>query len=190
MRKIVLYMFMTLDGLVAGPNDEFDDFEPSQEEHQFANELFDLMDGAILGRITYEGFSEYWDTLDLTDKTKPQAEIEFAQIFRRLKRIVVSHTLETNDANTIVIKENLAENLQKIKQEVGKNLILVCGPELLGALMDEGLVDEYMLMIKPRVLGKGKALFRDLNVKANLRLVSTRVFSSGTVLHHYEQESR
>ena len=63
---------------------------------------------------TYEGFSEYWDTLDLTDKTKPQAEIEFAQIFRRLKRIVVSHTLETNDANTIVIKENLAENLQKI----------------------------------------------------------------------------
>ena len=65
MRKIILYMFMTLDGFVAGPNDEFDEFEPSQEEHRFANELFGAMDGVIFGRRTYEGFVEYSDSLDL-----------------------------------------------------------------------------------------------------------------------------
>lgn len=181
-------MFMTLDGHVAGPNDEFDDFEPSNEEHWFANDLFDSMDGVIFGRITYQGFSDYWDKLDLADSTKPKEEIEFARIFRRLQRIVVSRTLEGNAPNTLVIRDGVAEKIRSLKQEEGGNLILVCGPELLGLLMDQKLVDEYQLLVKPRILGKGKALFRDVNLKADLLLLSTRTFTSGTVLHHYEQQ--
>ena len=73
-----------------------------------------------------------------------------------------------------------------MKQEQGRDLVLVCGPELLAALMDRHLVDEYVLMIKPRLLGKGKSLFRDIGKNTNLKLKMVRTFESGTVLHHYE----
>lgn len=185
MRKIVLYMFVTLDGFVAGPNGEFDDFEPSLEEHEFANELFRAASGVLFGRITYHGFVEYWDALDTTDEALPAVERDFAQIFQKLPRIVFSRTLDQVDANATLIKESLAEAVTKLKQQPGGDLLLVCGPELLASLVALGLVDEYKLLVKPRVLGRGKALFGGLQGKLDLKLLATKTFASGVVLHHY-----
>src|ERR1043165_4956809 len=84
LRKVILYKFATLDGFIAGPNGEFDDYEPSAEEMQFANELFGSMDGVLFGRVIYEGFVDYWDTLDLTDPANNALDIEYARIFRKL----------------------------------------------------------------------------------------------------------
>jgi dihydrofolate reductase len=95
MRKIVLYMFTTLDGFIAGPNGEFDDYEPSVEEARFANAFFSSADGILFGRITYEGFVSYWDSLDLSDESISTTDIEFAKIFRKLTRVVISRTLDT-----------------------------------------------------------------------------------------------
>ncbi|CAN5867563.1 dihydrofolate reductase family protein [soil metagenome] len=186
MRKIILYMFTTLDGFIAGPNGEFDDYEPSAEEHQFANELFSKADGLLFGRETYEGFVAYWDALDLNDSSIPAVELEFAKLFRKMTRVVFSRTLKHVPDNTILIQDNLAEAVAKVKQEPGSNLLLICGPELLATLIQLGLVDECQLLIKPTVLGQGKALFGDIQGKLRLKLLATRMFESGAVMHHYQ----
>jgi len=176
---------MTLDGFVAGPNDEFDDFEPSIEEHVFANQLFGSMDSVMFGRTTYEGFVGYWDAINLNDSTAPAQEIEFARIFQGLERVVVSRTLLTTAKSTIVIRDRINEHVKKLKERAGRDMILVCGPELLGEMMEHELVDEFVLMIKPRVLGRGKGLFRDVQKTKDFKLVTTREFESGTVMHQY-----
>jgi dihydrofolate reductase len=135
MRKIVLYMFTTLDGFIAGPNGEFDDYEPSVEESKFANAFFSSADGILFGRITYEGFVSYWDSLDLTDESISTTDIEFAKIFRKLTRVVISRTLDTVGANTILIKDNVAAEVLRVKQQPGGYLVLICGPELLSTLV-------------------------------------------------------
>ena len=181
-----LYMFTTLDGFIAGPNGEFDDYEPSVEEAVFANEFFGSADGIVFGRMTYEGFVAYWDTLDLTDATLPRTDVEFAQIFRKLLRVVISRTLDQVDPKAILIKDNIAAEILRLKQQPGGYLVLICGPELLSTLVELGLVDEYRLLVKPRVLGQGKALFGNVRQKLRLKLSSTRVFESGVVMHHYQ----
>lgn len=186
MRKVILYMFTTLDGFVAGPNGEFDDFEPSVEEHKYANQLFSSADAVLFGRKTYEAFVSYWDALDLTDASTPPVELEFASIFRKLTRVVFSRTLERVPENTILINDNLAAAVTHLKQKPGRDLLLVCGPELLATLVQHALVDEYRLLVKPTVFGRGIALFGELQEKLRLKLVSTRVFDSGVVLHHYQ----
>jgi dihydrofolate reductase len=185
MGKIILYMFTSVDGFIAGPNGEADDHEPSEEEHRFANELFDAADALLFGRVTYEGFIAYWDTLDLRDRSIPVVERDFAEIFRRKQRVVFSRTLEQVDPKARLIKDNLATEVTALKQQPGGDLLLICGPELLATLVDLGLVDEYLLLVKPTALGRGKALFGALQNKLRLSLVSTRVFASGAVLHHY-----
>lgn len=186
MRKVILYMFTTLDGFIAGPNGEFDEYEPSAEEHQFANELFCAADGILFGRITYAGFVDYWDALDLNDPAIPVVEREFATIFRKLTRVVFSRTLDQVPANTILIQENLVAEVAKVKQQPGRDLLLICGPELLATLVGLGLVDECCLLIKPTILGQGKALFGALGGKVPLKLLTSRVFASGAVMHRYQ----
>ena len=186
MRSVVLYMFTTLDGFVAGPNGEFLDYEPSGEEMAFANELFGSADGILFGRVTYEGFVSYWDALDATDATIGEDDVEFARIFRNMTRVVFSMTLDRVDGNAILIKDNIAAEVSKLKRQPGRDLLLICGPELLSTLVGLGLVDEFRILIRPMILGCGKALFGDIPERLQLKLVSTRIFESGVVMHHYE----
>jgi len=82
MRNVALSIFTSLDGYIAGPNGEFDAFDPSEEELMFGNEFFRSVDGFLFGRVSYEGFVSYWGTLDLTDGSLSPANREFAHIFR------------------------------------------------------------------------------------------------------------
>jgi dihydrofolate reductase len=184
-RKLILYMFTTLDGFIAGPNGEFDDYEPSDEEMVFANEVFGAAEGILFGRVCYDGFVEYWDSLDVDDPETKPLEAEFARLFRQKTRVVFSRTRDQAEGNDILIKDNLPERVMQLKQQPGGDLLLVCGPELLAALVQHGLVDECRLLIKPSVLGQGMALFGALPAKQQLKLLSTRSFASGAVTHHY-----
>ncbi|MEZ4712733.1 MAG: dihydrofolate reductase family protein [Caldilineaceae bacterium] len=186
MRKLILYMFTTLDGFVAGPNGEFDEYEPSLEEHQFANELFGSMDGIFLGRKTYEAFVAYWDTLDLNDDSIPAVERDFSRIFRTMHRVVFSRIMKQVPENTSLIDDDLFAQVTMLKEQPGRDFLLICGSELLAALVEQGLVDEVCLLIKPTVLGRGIALFGDLANPLHLQLLSTQVFASGAVMHRYQ----
>jgi dihydrofolate reductase len=189
MRQVVLSMFISLDGFIAGPNGEFDAFDPSEEELTFGNEFFRSVDGFMFGRVIYEGFAAYWDALNLTDGSLSPANREFAEIFRTT-RVVFSRTLVKADANAILIKDNIAAQVALLKHQPGKDLALVCGPELLATLAQPGLIDEFRLMVLPIAFGQGKALFGRLQAGLKLKLLATRHFGSGTVLHHYQSADR
>ena len=185
MRQVVLSMFITLDGFIAGPNGEFDAFDPTEEELTVGNEFFRSVDGFLFGRAMYEGFVSYWDALDPADSSLSPANREFAELFSTKTRVVFSRTLAEVDANALLIKDNIAAQVAELKRQPGKDLALVCGPELLATLVQLGLIDEYRLMVLPTALGQGKALFGGLQAGLKLKLLSTRPFASGTVLHHY-----
>lgn len=132
-----------------------------------------------------EGFVSYWDALDLTDGSLSPANREFAEIFSKKTRAVFSRTLVKMDDKAILIKDNIAAEVSKLKRQPGRDLTLVCGPDLFATLIQLGLIDEYRLMVLPIALGRGKALFGGLQAGRKLKLLATRVFASGTALHHY-----
>jgi dihydrofolate reductase len=183
MRRIRLFMHITLDGFIAGPNGELDDLEPAAEEHEYANEVFAAADAVLFGRRIYEGFVEYWDALDTTDPALGATERRFATIFQEMSRIVCSRTLTSVDPRATLIAHNLAKQVGGIKQQPGGDVLLVCGPELLASLAGAGLIDDYLLLVHPVALGQGVQLFGQLDRKLDLELVEARAFASGTVLH-------
>ena len=190
MGRIVLSMFVTADGFIAGPNGEFDTYEPSTEEHEMANAFFHDADAIVFGRVCYQGFVEYWDALDVTSPTTPSPEADFATAFRNTPLVVVSRTLTDVVPRARLIRDGIVSSIGALKQRWAGYAVLVCGPALLATLMDAGLVDELRLLIKPSVQGHGLALFRDLRQHQQLTLLRTRAFASGTVLHHYRTEPR
>ncbi len=185
MTRVVLYMFTSLDGCIAGPNGEFDDYEPSEEEHRFANEFFALADGILFGRKTYEGFVSYWGSVDVSNSAVPAVEREFARIFRRTTKVVFSRTLARAGDGDLVIGDDIAAQVGALKAQGDGYVALVCGPDLLGTLTALGLVDEYCLLVKPTVQGPGTPLFGAVQHKQRLTLADTRIFRSGTVMHRY-----
>jgi dihydrofolate reductase len=185
MRKVILYMITTLDGLIAGPDDALAHYEPSDEEHRFANDLFDRAGAVLFGRVAYEGFVSYWDTLDLTDASNPRVAVDFATIFRSKPRVVFSRTLEEVDGNAVLVKDDVAGAVSELKRQPGGDLLLVCGPELLSTFVASGLIDEFQILVAPTVLGEGKALFAGVEDQLQLELLETRVFGSGSVLLRY-----
>ncbi len=185
MSRLVLYMITSLDGFIAGPNGEFTAYEPSAEEMAFANHLFGNADAIVFGRVIYDGFVEYWDSLDLNDSTIPAHDREFAGMFREKARVVFSRTLNTVPANTTLLKDHQVADLLKIKQQSHGYLLLLCGPDLLATLIEHRLVDECQLLVTPAAMGQGMALFGALRNKLDFRLFGTQVFESGSVLHHY-----
>lgn len=136
--------------------------------------------------MIYEGFVSYWDALGPTDASVSEADVEFAKVFGNMTRVVFSRTLDSVEDDTILVKDDIAAEVSKLKQQPGRDLLLICGPELLSTLVQLGLVDKYRILVRPVVLGGGKALFGDIQEKLQLKLLSTRVFESGVVIHHYQ----
>src|SRR5262249_49832274 len=155
---------------IAGPDGEFDAFDPSEEELAVGNEFFRSVDGFLFGRVTYEGFVSYWDALDPTDGSLSPANREFAELFGKKTRAVFSRTLATVDDNAILIKDDIAAEVSRLKYQPGRDLALVCGPDLFATLVQLGLIDEYRLMVLPIALGRGKALFGGLQAGLKLEL--------------------
>jgi dihydrofolate reductase len=190
MRKLILFMSTSLDGFIGGADEatatENTVDTPDQEDHRYANQLFADADTVLFGRVTHEGFTGYWDALDLSDASVPAVEAEFARAFRQLNRVVFSRTLTQVADNTLLINDDIENQVNQLKQQPGQDLLLVCGPELLATLAGHGLVDELLLIIQPKALGNGQSLFGKLRQPLKLTLKNTREFRSGGVLHHYQ----
>lgn len=177
MRKLVVTEFLSLDGVMENPmwtlaywNDEIAAFKG---EETSANEPL------LLGRVTYEGFAASW----------PQRgdEEPGASYFNGTRKYVVSTTLkeplEWN--NSHLIKGNIVEEIAKLKQEDGPDIVVHGSATLVQTLMQHDLVDRYRLLVYPVVLGKGKRLFEE-GATAKLKLVETRSFGSGVAALVYE----
>jgi dihydrofolate reductase len=174
MSKVVVSQFVTVDGVIEDPggSENFDrggwafKFERGPEGDKFKLDEVMAADGLLLGRVTYEGFAAAW----------PSREGEFADKFNNMAKYVVSSTLESPEwNNTTVIKpSDIVEEVSKLRAQSGGDILVNGSAQLVEALLENELVDEYRLMVFPVVLGKGKRLFGDTPGVSALRQVDTK----------------
>ena len=186
MRKIIVTEFMSLDGVFEAPGPDGSGFKYEGWTFPYINEEFskfkldELHDSEtlLLGRITYESFAKAWP--GRTD------EMGFADKFNSMPKYVVSKTLKKAQwNNSHIIKDNIVEEIQKLKKQKGGNIVVHGSGVLARFLIEHGLIDELTILLYPVVLGTGKRLFADLN-KTNLKLVETKPFKTGTVVLRYQ----
>jgi dihydrofolate reductase len=182
MRKIFLFMMVTLDNYFEGPNAEIDWHNVDAEFNEFAIAQLKSVDALLFGRLTYQMMASYWPTpAALEDDPIVAARMNHIQ------KIVFSKTLDSADwENTLLVKENAIEALQQLKQQPGKDMAIFGSAELTASLSNHGLIDEYRIMVNPVVLGSGKPLFAGLNGRLNLKLLKAKTFKSGNVLLYYQ----
>jgi len=186
MRKIIVSNYATLDGFFAGPNGEIDWFIWDEEMAKYSIALADSIDTILFGRVTYEGMASYWPT--------PSAKEEnpvIADYMNNLPKIVFSKTLEKADwKNTTLVKEINKEEILKMKQQPGKDMVIYGSSSIVSTFTQSGLLDDYRIFVNPVVLGSGKPLFKDIKNRINLKLLEAKTFTSGIVLHHYQPERK
>ena len=181
MRKVILLMHVSLDGFVAGPNGEMDWIRTDDGIWEYVDHLTANADTNLFGRVTYQMMESYWPTA-AEQPTATKHDIDHARWVNSVSKVVFSKSLEKVEwKHSRLVKENVAEEITKLKQQPGKNLIIIGSPGFASTLMNLGLIDEYWLNVNPVVLGSGNPLFKGLKDRINLKLVSTKTFSSGVV---------
>jgi dihydrofolate reductase len=185
MARVVVSQFVTVDGVFEDPGGSEKQerggwafrFERGPEGDQFKLDEVMASDALLLGRVTYEGFAAAW----------PSRTGEFAEKFNGMPKYVVSATLrEPEWNNTEVIRENVPQEVAKLKQAEGGDILVNGSAQLVETLLEHDLVDEYRLMVFPVVLGSGKRLFHDTRAAKPLQLVESRpVGPDGVVILTY-----
>ncbi len=182
MRNIIVTEYLTLDGVFEEPGQW--SFEYWSEESMLykRDELFSS-DAQLLGRVTYEGFAKAWPTMPDTG--------DFGERMNSMPKYVVSTTLTHAEwQNSTIISKNVVEEIHKLKEQPGQNILVAGSGKLVHTLMQHDLVDEFRLMIHPVVLGSGKRLFPAGTEKFQFRLVKTKAFNTGIVVLHYQPEKK
>jgi dihydrofolate reductase len=179
MRKIVVTEFMSADGVMEDPMWTTPYWADDIAKYKF-DELF-ASDAMLLGRITYQGFAEAWP-----GRTDAQG---FGDRMNNLPKYVVSSTLEKAEWNNshIIKASNMAEEIARLKQQDGEDILIGGSAMLSDSLIRLGLVDVVKLLVYPVVVGGGKRLFKD-GTKANLKLADTQTFSTGVIALIYHPE--
>jgi dihydrofolate reductase len=181
MRNIIFAINITMDGCCDHTKQVADD-----ETHEYFTDLLGEVDLLVFGRITYELMVPFWPEV-AKSQSMTKASNEFAQKFDSINKIVISRSLDSvEDKKTRIVRTNLHDEILKLKQEEGKN-ILVGGVSIPSQLVELGLVDEYHFVVGPIVVGEGRRLFDDLSLpeRLQLRLVDSKHFKSGCVALRY-----
>lgn len=186
MRKVVLLIHTSLDGFIAGPNGEMDWIQFDEDLANVAGKATDDADAAIYGRITFEMMEGYWPTAAQNPGATAH-DIKHGNWYNNAMKIVFSKTLEQpTSKKTLVIRDNMKEEVEKLKKQPGKNLLLIGSVSIVHAFLELGLIDEYWINVNPVLLGKGKPLFKNINDRVNLKLLDAKVFDCGVVGLRYE----
>jgi dihydrofolate reductase len=180
MRKIICALNLTADGYCDHLTVVAD-----EEHHQLSNELLDRADVVVLGRVTYALFESFWPNAK-DDATLPGQMLEFAGKINAIRKIVISKTLSCADWNNSIVISDIRQ-LSLLKQQPGKDIVILGSPGLVSILSKRKLIDEYHFSIQPIIAGKGKRLFGEIvpEERLNLRLTGTRTFKSGVVTLFY-----
>jgi dihydrofolate reductase len=180
-------MHVSLDGFVAGPHGEMDWIRFDGQLVDDVAELTDTADTALFGRVTYEMMAGYWPTAaDSPDATKH--DIDHARWVNNAPKLVVSRTLESVDwQHSRIVRDDFPAEIARLKQQPGKNLLMIGSTKTAQTFMQLGLIDEYRLNVNPVVLGSGSPLFADTKQQINLQLVSAKMYASGVVGLHYRK---
>ncbi len=185
MRKIVLWLTVSLDGFFEGPNRELDWHLVDEELHSHFNQVLGDVSVFLEGRVTYELMAAYWPTAD-QDPAASRPVAEFARIWRDTPKLVFSRTLDRADWNATILREVDPEQIRALKAQPGGDMILGSA-DLAATFHRLDLVDEYRIYVSPIVLGRGRRPFPELAAPVSLRPVETRAFGNGVVLLRYQR---
>ncbi|MEV0001494.1 dihydrofolate reductase family protein [Micromonospora sp. NPDC050980] len=191
MRRLTFAMNVTLDGYIAAPGDDLGwsggdgpDSSAGDELFQWWSDRVAATDLALYGRKVWEGMSAHWPTADQRAGATP-AEIQFARRWRDMPKVVFSSTVDTVDWNTRLVAGDAVAEITRLKTEDAGAMDVV-GATLAGAAMRAGLIDEYLLVTYPVLVGGGTPFFTALDNWVKLTLVETRTFRGGVLLTRYE----
>lgn len=178
-------MHVSLDGFVAGPNGELNWAKLDEELFDHVGKRISQGDAALYGRVTFQMMESYWPTAG----DKPGAskhDIEHSKWYGQSHKIVLSRTLnEASLTNTKIISDNLADRINEIKHQPGEEVLLFGSPGATHSLMQQHLIDGFWLFVNPIILGQGIPLFTGITGKVNLKLLTTRTFTSGVTELNY-----
>jgi dihydrofolate reductase len=184
MRKVFLFNMTTLDGFFEGPNQDISWHNVDEEFNDFAIEQLNEIGTLLFGRVTYQGMASYWPT-ELAIRDDPAV----AGLMNSLPKIVFSKTLDKAEwNNSRLIKENAVDEVLKLKQQPGKDIAIFGSSDLAVTLAQNGVIDEYRIIVNPVFLGNGTSLLKGIKEKLNLKLLNARIFKSGNVLLYYAPE--
>jgi dihydrofolate reductase len=192
MRKVIVFNRVSLDGFYAGADGNIDWFVRDPEVDKFvrdpevdkAGHKMIQPDTVLFGRVTYQQFESVWPAV-AKDPGAPKEARSMADDLNRMTKVVFSKTLkQANWENSKLVKGDVTQEVRKIKQGNGPDILMFGSGTIVQQLASEGLIDEYLILVTPVILGMGKLMFKDVK-KFNLELLKATDFKSGNVLLHY-----
>ena len=181
MRNVIFAINITLDGCCDHTKQRAD-----EATHEYFTHLLQEVDLLVFGRKTYQLMVPFWPEV-AKNQSMTKASNEFARAFDSIDRLVFSRSLASaEDENTRIVRTNLRDEILKLKQEPGKD-ILVGGVDIPSQLIELGLIDEYRFVVTPTIVGEGRRLLEGVSLRESLRLklVESKLFESGSVALRY-----
>jgi dihydrofolate reductase len=179
MRRVIVSNVMSLDGFFEGPNQEMDWIILSEEFFAYAKDMLRSAHTLLFGRTTYLLMAGYWPFA---------AKDEIAEHMNYLAKVVFSGTLEKADwNNSRLVKTDAAEEVLRLKQQPGKDIVILGSATLASFLLQRGLIDEYRVILNPVLIGAGNPLFKGIKQTLRLRLQQTKLFATGVVVLYYQK---
>jgi dihydrofolate reductase len=179
---------MSVDGYIARPNGEMDWMVRDWDDGKLKNRIFELtesVDTIILGRKMTDGFVSYWSDVMMTKPDDPFYEL--AKKLMEIPKVVFTKTLKKSQwVNTTLATSDLTDEIMKLKNESGKDIVTYGGAMFDSSLIKAGLIDEFHLFVNPVVIGSGMAIFKDINKIQKFTMIKSTPFDCGIVELHYQ----
>jgi dihydrofolate reductase len=184
MRKVIVSIFVTLDGYIADDNGDLNWSMNDDAINQYSLKILNATGTMLLGRKTYELFRSYW----------PTANEPGSKELNSMEKVVFSRTLDAVDwgewGKARLVKDNIAEEVNRLKAQPGKDMVIFAGAGIISTFRKLDLIDEYRLLLHPVVLGRGLSLFEQGDEPLKLKLLSAEPLQEGVVLLTYQPESK
>lgn len=184
MRTLTFAMNASLDGFVAAPGDDLGWSSPSDEVFAWWTDRVGATGLALYGRRMWEGMSAHWPTAEQQPGVAPE-HVEYARRWTAMPKVVFSSTIDAVPAGTRLVSGDAVAEIARLKEQDGGPMD-VLGATLAASAIRAGLVDEYVVITHPVLVGGGAPLFPALEAWVDLTLVEHRTFSGGVVLSRYE----
>ena len=186
MRNLILIVHTSFDGFVAGTKGEFDNFTPGEESLEFVCSVTNDSDAALFGRVSFQLLESHWPTAADSPNASKNA-IHYSNWYNSVPKYVLSKSLQPgNSKNSFIINENIAEEINKIKNSGDKNILMFGGPTAAHSLIELNLLDGFWLILHPVIFGEGIPLFKeDIKKVIKLNLAASKQLSNGIMALNY-----
>jgi dihydrofolate reductase len=179
MRRVIVSNVVSLDGFFEGPNKEMDWTILDEDFFSYARDMLRSSGTLLFGRATYLHMAGCWPSA---------AKDEIADHMNNLPKVVFSGTLEKAEwNNSRLVKTEAAEEVLRLRQQSGKDLVILGSATLASFLLQQGLIDEYRVILNPVLIGAGNPLFKGIKQALRLKLQQTKLFASGVVVLYYQK---